>query len=80
MRRSGGTHSRTSTAEGCWPRKHGLQLSGTASWDLAEELQAGTSCSHGRSIRSRGAEAEEEAKHNARREGKDNRKDKAKGK
>eukprot|EP00972_Heterocapsa_arctica_P096389 14220035-Heterocapsa_arctica.AAC.1 len=37
-----------------------LELFGTISWDVVEELQAGTLWPHGRRSRSRGAEAEEE--------------------
>eukprot|EP00972_Heterocapsa_arctica_P030784 4530812-Heterocapsa_arctica.AAC.1 len=38
---------RTSTAEGWWPRKHRLELPGTTSWNVVEELQAGIALSHG---------------------------------
>eukprot|EP00972_Heterocapsa_arctica_P045102 6658816-Heterocapsa_arctica.AAC.1 len=50
-------HSRrTSTAEGCWSRKHRLELPGNTSWHVVAELQAGTALSHGGRSRSRGAE------------------------
>eukprot|EP00972_Heterocapsa_arctica_P006638 971609-Heterocapsa_arctica.AAC.1 len=28
---------RTSTAQGCWPRKHRLELPGTTIWDVVEK-------------------------------------------
>eukprot|EP00972_Heterocapsa_arctica_P061751 9105721-Heterocapsa_arctica.AAC.1 len=45
----GCTYGRTSTAEDCWPRVHRLELSGTTSWDVEEEIQTGTSLLLGRS-------------------------------
>eukprot|EP00972_Heterocapsa_arctica_P056961 8405627-Heterocapsa_arctica.AAC.1 len=55
-RRSRLDSRRTSSAEGCWPRKNRPELPGTTSWDVAAELQAGTALSHGERSRCRGAE------------------------